>query len=66
MSTQSETYLDVVGRAERGWPRAYDENGAIYRPCTNCGAQPWEMCTNPIRNKPRKTPCVVRVTGPWN
>jgi hypothetical protein len=66
MANSSQAYLEIVGGPKRGWPRSYDENGAISRPCMGCGAEPLALCVNPIRGKPRKVPCIVRVTGPWN
>jgi hypothetical protein len=62
MSTDSQIYLDVVGRAERDWPPAYD--GCITRPCPRCGAEPYERCTNPLRSATRhasKMPCLLRL-----
>jgi hypothetical protein len=59
MSEQSQAYLDIVGGVERSWPRAYD--GVIALVCPNCGADPMELCTNPITRLPRKSPCILRV-----
>ncbi|QRY62714.1 hypothetical protein JVX90_00100 [Gordonia sp. PDNC005] len=43
------------------WP-AYEHYNAIEIPCTTCGAQPEEACTNPITQTARKIPCVTRVS----
>jgi hypothetical protein len=59
---QSEAYLDIVGEVDyTGWPPSYA--GVIDRPCKRCGAEPWQMCTNPAtpwREHAAKAPCKIR------
>jgi len=59
--SSSQSYLDIVGDVERHWPPSY--NGVIMHACPRCGAQPFEMCTNPntIRPNRAKIPCLVRL-----
>lgn len=54
----SEAYTDIVGSMERRWPRAYD--GYITNPCSNCGAEPGDLCTYQPLEKTRRAPCVAR------
>jgi hypothetical protein len=56
----SEAYVDTVGStAAPAWPRSYDT--AITKPCTNCGAAPFELCTySPART--RRLPCISRLS----
>ena len=63
MSTTSEAYLDIVTGVERRWPPAYDE--CIMRDCPDCGVVKMELCINPIFRRPRKIPCVRRLTQGW-
>jgi len=63
MSTTSEAYLDIVTGVERAWPPAYDD--CIMRDCPNCGAEKMTLCINPIHNRTRKTPCVLRINQGW-
>jgi hypothetical protein len=58
----SQAYLDVVGEVGRQWPASYDV--AIKHACPRCGADPYEMCTNPnvILSNRAKIPCVARLT----
>lgn len=62
---------DELGGLARGGP--YDANGAITRPCPDCGAVAGERCTFEVRGvrrdvglvverKPRHMPCKARLT----
>ncbi|ORA25188.1 hypothetical protein [Mycobacterium aquaticum] len=64
------SYDDLGGG--RRVPAAYD--GCIHRPCTECGAQPDELCTFDVQvpspsgpktvRKTRHCPCVSRTRTP--
>lgn len=49
----------------RGVPvrAAYEQTGALRRPCPQCDASPFQWCIDP-RGRLRRVPCVLRTREP--